>query len=244
MNFASVASFEDWRPPAPTPRPTPLGPLALLRTIYNNPLEAWTQAHFEQPVVTSRLLRTQVVVINEPTAIRRVLLDNTGNYRKDWLQQRVLSNGLSGGLLTAEGEQWRMQRRSLSAVFARRTVTSFAPAMMAAIETIVERWRDHEGQPVDVSADITRLTLDVLRRTIFSEGLGGDPEEFRIVMTEFFNAIGRIDALDVLGAPDFLPRWGRWKARTALRFFDAAIDNIIVTRRRGLTEDPASAPKD
>src|SRR5215475_9340967 len=234
MNFASIASFEDWRPPAPTPRPTPLGLLGLLRTIYNNPLEAWTQAHFEQPVVTSRLLRTQVVVLS----------DNTGNYRKDWLQQRVLSNGLSGGLLTAEGEQWRMQRRSLSAVFARRTVASFAPAMMTAIEALAERWRNYEGQAVDVSADITRLTLDVLRRTIFSEGLGGDPEEFRIVMTEFFNAIGRIDALDVLGAPDFLPRWGRWKARTALRFFDAAIDNIIVTRRRGLTEDPASAPKD
>jgi cytochrome P450 len=244
MNFASIASFEDWRPPAPTPRPTPLGPLALLRTIYNNPLEAWTQAHFEQPVVTSRLLRTQVVVLNEPSAIRRVLLDNTGNYRKDWLQQRVLSNGLNGGLLTAEGEQWRMQRRSLSAVFARRTVTSFAPEMMAAIEALVERWRDHEGRPVDVSADITCLTLDVLRRTIFSEGLGGDPEEFRVVMTEFFNAIGRIDALDLIGAPNFLPRWGRWQARSALRFFDAAIDRIIATRRQSLAEDPASVPHD
>jgi cytochrome P450 len=63
-------------------------------------------------------------------------------------------------------------------------------------------------------------------------------------MTEFFNAIGRIDALDVLGAPDFLPRWGRWKARAALRFFDAAMDNIIATRRRRLAEDPNSVPQD
>jgi cytochrome P450 len=244
MNFVTTERTDDWRPPAPTPHSKSLGILTLLRTVYDNPLEAWTEAHFERPIVMGRLFGTQFAVVNDPSAIRRVLVDNTGNYRKDWLQRRVLSNGLEGGLLTAEGNQWRAQRRLLASVFARRTVMNFAPEMMAAAEAVGDRWSHREGQVHDVAADVTRMTLDVLRRTIFSEGLGGDPEEFRIVMTEFFNAIGRIDALDVLGAPDFLPRWGRWKARAALRFFDAAIDNIIATRRRGLAEDPASAPKD
>ena len=52
MNFVTSRSTSDWSPPAPLPRAKPLGPIALLRTIYNNPLEAWTQAHFEQPIVT------------------------------------------------------------------------------------------------------------------------------------------------------------------------------------------------
>jgi cytochrome P450 len=244
MNFAPVANIHDWRPPAPTPRTRPLGPIALLRTIYNNPLEAWTQAHFEKPIVTMRLMGVQAVVVSEPSAIRHVLLDNAGNYHKDWLQRRVLSNGLEGGLLTAESEQWRMQRRALSPVFARKTVRSFAPAMMAAADDLIAHWHDREGRTVDVTADVTRLTLEVLRRTIFSEGLGGDPEEFRIAMTDFFNAIGRIDALDVLRAPNFLPRTGQRQARPALRFFDTAIDKIIATRRRRLAEDAASVPKD
>jgi cytochrome P450 len=242
MNFRGFMSSNDWRPPAPTPCTKPLGAFALLRTIYNNPLEAWTQEHFERRIVISRLLGSQVAVVNEPSAIRRVLLDNASNYQKDWLQLRVLSNGLNGGLLSAENEQWRMQRRSLSPVFARKTVMGFAPAMMAAAEDLIKRWRDHSV--VDAAADVTRLTLDVLRRTVFSEGLGGDPEEFRIVMTEFFNAIGRIDALDVIGAPNFLPRLGRWKARSALRFFNSSVDKIIATRRRNLAEDPLSLPKD
>jgi cytochrome P450 len=244
MNFVTSRSTGDWSPPAPLPRAKPLGPIALLRTIYNNPLEAWTQAHFEKPIVTSRLMGTQVAVVSEPSAIRSVLLDNAANYRKDWLQQRILSNGLAGGLLSAEGEQWRMQRRSLSPVFARRTIMSFAPAMTAAVATLLERWRGCEGKIIDVAADVTRVTLDILRQTIFSEGLGQDPEKFRIVMTEFFDAIGRIDALDVLGAPNVLPRMGRWKARPALRFFDKAIDTIIATRRRTLAENPGSVPKD
>jgi cytochrome P450 len=242
MNFSAFTNTNDWWPPAPTPCAKPLGAIALLRTIYNNPLEAWTRAHFEQPIVASRLMGTQVAVVNEPSAIRKILLDNASNYHKDWLQQRVLSNGLNGGLLSAEDEQWRMQRRALSPVFARRTVMGFAPAMMTAAEALIERW--HDQNVVDVAADITRLTLDVLRRTIFSEGLGGDPEEFRIVMTEFFNAIGRIDALDVVGAPNFLPRLSRWKARSALRFFNASVDKIIATRRQSLAEDPSSVPRD
>ena len=48
------------------------------------------------------------LLVNDPPAIRHVLLDNAANYRKDAFQRRVLSAGLGDGLLSAEGEQWRM----------------------------------------------------------------------------------------------------------------------------------------
>jgi cytochrome P450 len=41
-----------------------------------------------------------------------------------------------------------------------------------------------------------------------------------------------------------VPRLGRWRVRSTLRFFDAAIDSIIAIRRRRLAECPGSAPKD
>ena len=56
----------------------------------------------------------RVAVVSDPGAIRRVLLDNCENYQKDWLQRRILSAGLSDGLLTAESTQWRSQRRMLA----------------------------------------------------------------------------------------------------------------------------------
>src|SRR5205807_9231480 len=93
-----------------------------------------------------------------------------------------------------------------------------------------------DGRIVNVASEATRLTLDVLDRTIFSDGLGGDPEEFRIAMAGYFNTIGRIDPFDVLGLPDFVPRLGRMRARPMLRFFDQAIDTLIATRRRLLVE--------
>jgi cytochrome P450 len=68
--------------------------------------------------------------VHQPGAIRHVLLENAANYRKDRLQRRVLSAGLSDGLLSAEGEQWRLQRRIIAPMFAHRTVMDFTAAMM------------------------------------------------------------------------------------------------------------------
>ena len=239
--FDSTAKLH---PPAPTPRLKSLGPLALLRVLARNPLEAWTKAHFEKPIVMGGLSIGRVALVSDPAAIRRVLMDNSQNYHKDWLQRRVLSAGLSNGLLTAEGQQWRMQRRALAPLFARRTVLSFSVAMIDAAAALVERLKLRDGQIEDIAVEATRLTLDVLERTMFSDGLGRSPEEIRLAMKHYFEAIGRLDPFDVLGLPNWVPRLSRWKLRPMLRLFESAIDAIVSTRRRRIAEDPDSVPRD
>jgi len=232
-----------WRPPAPVPHAEPLRLIALLKTLRSNPLEAWTQAHFDEPIVKTSLAFGEVAVVSAPAAIRHVLVDNVSNYRKDNLQRRMLSS-LSNGILTAEGDEWAAQRRMFAPIFTSKTVKSFAPAMMEAVDALCERWNDSKDQVIDVSVEVTRLTLDVLERTIFSDGLGPNVEEVRTAMRTFFDTVGRIDPFDVLGLPAFVPRIGRLSARPALRLLDNAIDNIIATRHRRLAEDAATVPRD
>src|SRR3954462_10887300 len=141
-----------YRPPAPRPRDTRLGLLGLVLALKRNPLECWTQEHFEKPVVAGGLPIGNVIVLNEPNAIKRVLLDNATNYQKDTLQRRVLSAGLGEGLLSAESERWRTQRRTFAPLFARRTAPGFAPAMTAAAHALVDRWQHQEGIVIDVAA--------------------------------------------------------------------------------------------
>src|SRR5438552_15016640 len=131
----------DLRPPAPLPRTRPLGPLALLKTLWRNPLEAWSKPYFERPVVTAKLPIGRITVVSEPQAVRRILLENAANYRKDGFQRRMMSATLSNGLLMAEDEQWRAQRRTIAPVFAHKTVVGFAPNMLEAAEALVARWR-------------------------------------------------------------------------------------------------------
>jgi cytochrome P450 len=234
-----------FRPPIPAPRKAPLNLLSLLGVLLDNPLEAWTEAHFEQTVVRDRLFFMPAVVVSEPDAIQHVLLDNAANYRKDDLLLRILSSGLKDGLLTVEGERWRRQRRAVAPMFARKTIYDFAPAVKAAIDELVARWREvSEGGVIDVAEDITRLTLDVLQRTIFSNGLERGTDEFRESMRTYFDSIGRIDPFDVLGLPDVLPRPTRRSERSAVQFFNSAVDSIIEERRRVAAEGRPSFQHD
>jgi cytochrome P450 len=221
-----------FRPPAPVPQPKQLGLLRLLSTLNRNPLECWAQEHFEKPVVAGGLPLTRVLLVHEPNAIRRVLLDNAGNYKKDTIQRRVLSAGLGDGLLSAENERWRAQRRTLAPMFARKTIMDFAPAMVGAGDALTERWRHSSGASVDVAAEMSRVTLDVLERTIFSDGFGCEAEEIRAAMSVYFNKIGKIDPLDLLGLPPSVPRISHLRVRSTLRFFETAIDEIIAKRRQ------------
>lgn len=198
-----------------------------------NPLECWSAEFFREPITRIRLPFNDSVLVHDPAAIKRVLLDNADNYRKDPIQRRILSSGLADGLLSVEGSRWEVQRRPLAPLFAKRTAASFAEAMLSAARRLAEKWSDRgDGTVVDVAAEMTLLTLDVLALTIFSDGIGGDFEEFRLAMNAYFGLIGRIGALDLFGVPEFVPRPGRARLRRTMACFEGAIDDIIEARRR------------
>jgi len=100
-----VLTSSSYRPPAPVPQPKPLGAFRLIAALTRNPIECWAKDHFEKPVVVGDLPFAHVLLVNDPPAIRHVLLDNAANYCKDAFQRRALSAGLGDGLLSAEGEQ-------------------------------------------------------------------------------------------------------------------------------------------
>ncbi|WP_174243169.1 cytochrome P450 [Beijerinckia sp. L45] len=231
-------------PPAPTPRASQLGPFDFLRTLRRNPIETWTEAHFERPILSGRGLLGIGAVVSEPRAIRRVLLDNAANYRKDALQKRVLAPGLSNGLLTAEDDAWRMQRRALAPLFTPRIVTGFAGAMARNAEALASRWSHlRPGRVIDVQQHMARVTLDILGETIFSDGLERDPDEFMAAMSHFFATIGTLDLFDLLDFPDWVPRLAQLRSRSSISFFEAAVDAII-DRRKALIARDEPAPDD
>src|SRR5664280_2179826 len=128
MTAAAIA----FRPPAPRPREKPLGLLGRIATLRRNPIEIWTKAHYERPVMVGKTVFGDRAVVSDPAGVRRIFLDNVANYRKDDLQLRVLRPGLGNGLLTADGEDWRAQRRSLAPLFTPRQIAAFADAMAEA----------------------------------------------------------------------------------------------------------------
>jgi len=165
-NSVSSRRGDRLRPPAPIPRRKPLGTIDLLKALRDNPLEAWDESYFEKPIVTTKVIVGRVAMINDPVAIKHVLVDNTANYRKDTLQQRVLSAGMGGGLLTAEADQWRMQRRTLAPIFFGKIVVGFTSIMAEEADKLVEQWRSSSAPVVDLAVDATCVAICVLERTL------------------------------------------------------------------------------
>ncbi|HEY8565593.1 MAG TPA: cytochrome P450 [Beijerinckiaceae bacterium] len=231
-----------FRPPVPPLLDEPLGLFEFLRRVRANPLATWAPEHFEKPIVAGDGPLGRITVVSDPAAIRTILVDEASRYRKDELQRRVLNPGLGQGLLMAEGEEWRLQRRTLAPLFNPRTVASFAPAMGESAERLVRRWRRRgSGQVLDVALEMTRVTLDVLERTIFTQGLSRDPDALGRAITRYFEALGPVDPLDLFGLPGWIPRIGRFRARPAIRYFEEVVGELIAARRRRLGEE---APRD
>ncbi|TAL76235.1 MAG: cytochrome P450 [Beijerinckiaceae bacterium] len=217
----------------------------MLATLRRNPVETWTEAHFEHLVLSGRTILGRAAVVSAPDGIRRILVENAGNYSKDALQRRILAPGLGDGLLTARDVRWRVQRRAIAPLFSPKNVLSFGSAMAEAADALVSRWlRRRDGTIIDVQKAMARVTLDTLQRTILTGGLGRTPDEFLAALTQYFESIGQLDPFDLLDFPAWLPRITRIRSRRSLTFFNDAVETILARRKALLTAEPQNAPQD
>jgi cytochrome P450 len=219
------------RPPAPTPSPDKLGLLASYRALRSDGLSVLSADAYECGVDVQRGLLGEFALVNDPDAIRRVLLDNAANYRKDDLQLAKLEPALGRSLLTTEGADWKFQRRAVAPLFQPQTVVNYLPEMIAAVAAMLERWDVVSGEARDVAQEMTALTYDVISRTVFSGEIETSAEVMSAAVTRYFEILGGIDLWDIMNLPRWLWRPARWRVRPALRIFRGEVRRLLDRRR-------------
>lgn len=233
-----------FRPPAPIPHAEPLGFASFLKTASRNPIEIWGTRAFKEPYIRGTWLGVPNIVVNDPKGVRHCLVENAANYVMQPLRQRILRPLLRDGLLTAEGALWRRTRKAIAPVFTPRNIAGFTETMQARSEVFAERMAGRVGETVDGSHEMTLLTFDILQATLFTDDIAGDGETFATSTQAFLGSMGRIDPLDLLGAPAFLPRFRRIKGRRSMTHFRGLIAATIEGRRARIARDPEGAPND
>lgn len=215
------------------PRPAPYTPpLQLLFRARSNWIESFGDDAFEEPILERRLLWRHSFVLNDPAAIRHVLLDNAANYSKTAIARRLLEPGLGRGLITMEGDLWRRHRRIMAPAFDPQSVAAAVPAMAEAADEVAGRWDAlPPGAVVDMAREMRRATLRIIARTMFSTDSSGI-EALVGGSVERYQASLRPSIFDLIGLPDWLPRVRQtWNARFAFAELGAAIDRIIAARQ-------------
>ncbi|MGH8327397.1 MAG: cytochrome P450, partial [Steroidobacteraceae bacterium] len=134
--------------------------------------------------------KSYTYVANHPDDVKRVLVTQHRNYTKGIGLDRVKIL-LGNGIMTSEGELWTRQRYMMQPLFHRRVIAQFAQVIGAANDRVIERWDalSRRGEPVNLTDEMSELTLDVVLRAIFgrdlerlSTELGGNP--FEVVTRE------------------------------------------------------------
>lgn len=213
-----------------TPPVRPLSTARLLATAVRNPIEIWPEAVYSDPVYRRRFAGRDVVFVCDPEIIRALLVDQADAFVKGETMRRSLEPALGRGLLTAEGEHWRWQRRAASPVFRHERILGFAPQMAAAAGRTAERWRAAQGGEVDVAREMMLTTYDIIAETMLGGGVS-DPHRVERAITDYLEPLGWVIAMSIARAPKWLPYPGRGKGDRARRFLRAEIGRVIAARR-------------
>ena len=130
-----------------------------------------------------------------PDHYKHILQDNNRNYTKMPSPTfQVMEPLVGNGLLTSDGDFWRRQRRLAQPAFHRRRVASFGETMVQATARMLDRWHTaaRDGQPLDVSAEMTQLTLEIAGLTLFSMDLTGQASTVGTAFTDVNHIITRL----------------------------------------------------
>ncbi|MGC1212595.1 MAG: cytochrome P450 [Micromonospora sp.] len=155
-------------PPGPPARSAPV----LLWKLARDRLGLMSRAATEYGDAVRIAIGPKVLLFfNHPDHAKHVLADNPANYHKG-LGLAQARRALGDGLLTSEGDLWRKQRKVIQPVFQQRRIAGQAGVVAAEAAKLVTRLRTYEGRgPVDVTREMTGLTLGVLGRTLLDADL-------------------------------------------------------------------------
>lgn len=213
--------------------PGPKGHFLLghMREINRDPLRLFVDAHRRYgDVVSLRFGPWPFVVVAHPNEVSRILHENHRNYDKNNFDYDRLKTLVGEGLLTAEGPLWLSQRRLMQPLFSRERIAAYGPLMtQAALET-VENWQQpaRRGQPLDIAAEMMRLTLTIIGRAMFGRALNEEAD----IVSRSFTVVN--EGLGHYGLESFLP-WlptpRTWRMHAAIRQMDEVVMRIIDQRR-------------
>ena len=234
--MSTLAQGDDGPPRLAAPRPPerPLSRREFFEVFADNQIATYGAESYSTDIQEFRILWKRTMLVNEPSAIKHVLLDNAANYQKTEIGRRQLEPALGRGLLTSEGETWRRHRRIMAPSFDHRSINGYAPVMTEIALALTETWGAlAEGAEIDVAPAMMQATLAVISRTMFSR----DSED---VVALVDRSMTRFQTETSPGLIDFLelPRWlnsltFRGRPEPAFAELDAVIERLLASRAPG-----------
>jgi cytochrome P450 len=179
-------------------------------------------------VVPVRYGPQTVLMLHHPDLIEAVLVTQQRNFSKGRFY-RLLTPLLGEGLLTAEGDLWRRQRRLAQPAFHRQRVAAYGRTMVAYTERMLAGWRP--GEVRDVHADMMRLTLEIVVKTLLDADAAGEAAAVGEALPVALHELNGLMNGPAFLLPQAVPTAGKWRLGRAVRRLDGFVYKLIAERR-------------
>jgi cytochrome P450 len=184
-----------------------------------------------------------VTILAHPRHAEHVLRDHADNYQDKGGMHGFRAGHyplMSTGLATVDGrsESWRRQRRVIQPALHPQHMDAFTAVMVDAIAENLARWpKAAQAQPVDLEPEITRMTMDVIGKTMFGTAI--EPHEadrIAAAVRVTFNYAWQ-GAL-ALSLPGWMPVPGKRRYDRAIAEVNEAVGEVVErSLRSGASQD-------
>lgn len=175
--------------------------------------------------------RHEIVMLVHPEHARHVLVKHRANYIKGAGVDQ-LRHFTGDGLFTADGELWQTQRRMMQPHFTVAAVRAYGQAMEASIAEALGRLAERAaGGAIDLSFELMRFTMDVICRTMFSVGAGGEAAGLSEAITEAMHWTGS-RGTKMVQVPPRVPTPANLRFSRAVVEIDRFLLGMIERRRK------------
>lgn len=200
-------------------RKDPAGFLVEMRKKYGNVVQ------FPLPILP-------VYLVTHPDDVDRVMRVNAKNYGKRTIQYENLALVTGDGLLAADTNSWKRQRKLIQPAFHHEAVMRVGPDTVAVTNRMLEKWEKlAPNSIIDIDDDMMHSALEIVGKSLFGTDLSGDVEK---------TAQATIDALDIIVArartpitfPKWIPTRNNRKLAKSLKQLDSAVQRILDERKK------------
>lgn len=217
-------------PPLPT---TPLG-LPLLDLIRRDPLAAASRFQRELgDVARLNILFKRIYYLFKPDAARELLVDHHDSLRREDRLLKMFQTFQGRNVLTTEGADWERQRRIVTPGFSARKLVGYMRLMNEAIDACIATElpaATGADAEIDVDALTTRITMDVILRTLFSHAPTREEAAATAVAVRALTQQNMREAYWPIVARPWMPFPGRTQKRKHLRTIHTLIARHITQR--------------
>lgn len=222
-------------PPGPAAKGWGLNHLNAMRENYLGFVSKLQREHPD--IAHLRVFNEHITHVFHPDWVREILVDQADAVIRWERATHVFSIAMGQSVLVTEGAQWQRQRRMLQPGFTPKRVAGYAELMTQATREALDALANTSlNEDIDIEALMTRMTLDVILRTLFGQHQVTDARPVAQAI-QTLSRYGMTQLFQPFSWPMWMPLPTVRRARSALHTLNKVISQHINAQQTHACED-------